>query len=665
MPHRVTPRLAAAALVLLVTFSAALRLAAARSIPGPFIAPDEMIYTLLGRSLWEDGRLSILDADTPFYSLLYPTFAGLPLSLGLEDGFPLLQAAQAVLVSLTAAIVYLWGRGVVGRGWALAAAALSLTPPALSYAGLAMTESLFLPVMTLAGWALARTLERPTLWRQGVLLLALLAAVATRLQAVVLAPVVLTAVLLDAGLARDRGRLRPWLPLTAIVLVAGVPWTVWHAATGSWTDVFGAYATAAGDYRLGEAAAYVAWHLGDLVLLTLAVPVLALLALSVEALAGRLPDARERAVVVVALSLAAWLVVEVGVFASRYVGQLAERDLIAALPPLFLSFALWLKRGAPRPQPWTALLALAVAVPAVLLPFDRFVTDRAVPDAFMVVPLLEFGGRREELWLAVLGASMAAFLLLPRRWTPMLAVACGLLLAATSVSVARELGRIGDDNRNRFFADADRGWIDAAADGPVTILYDGNAYWPSIWQQVVWNDRIRTVVTLPDTEVPGPLPQRVVSPRFDGFLFDLRGEPVESRYVVAPTLFTLQGERVADLPQRDLDRAGLALWRTDGPPRLATRIHDVLPNGDFTNASVTVYGCRPGRLEATLLEKSDLPIQLRADGRPAGRVRFGEDGVWNGSIPSPPTADGRTSCEFELLSGGLVGSTRLEYVPRP
>jgi hypothetical protein len=36
--------------------------------------------------------------------------------------------------------------------------------------------------------------------------------------------------------------------------------------------------------------------------------------------------------------------------------------------------------------------------------------------------------------------------------------------------------------------------------------------------------------------------------------------------------------------------------------------------------------------------------------------------VWNGSVPSPPEADGRSICVFELVSPGLVGTTRLEFV---
>src|SRR5262245_32320278 len=126
---RLTARRAHLLLALLVLVSTALRIVGAHAIPGPFIAPDEMVYSLLGRSLWADGRLSILGADTGYYSLLYPAFAGLPLSLhDLAAGFRTLQVLQAVVVSLTGVIVYAWGRSFLSRGWALAAAALSLTP---------------------------------------------------------------------------------------------------------------------------------------------------------------------------------------------------------------------------------------------------------------------------------------------------------------------------------------------------------------------------------------------------------------------------------------------------------------------------------------------------------------------------------------------------------
>jgi hypothetical protein len=126
---------------------------------------------------------------------------------------------------------------------------------------------------------------------------------------------------------------------------------------------------------------------------------------------------------------------------------------------------------------------------------------------------------------------------------------------------------------------------------------------------------------------------------------------------------TFAGERVEQIAQENIDRAGLALWRVRPPARLATKTDGVLPNGDFTAAHVTVYGCRPGRLELTLLPKGGRPVTLAANGRVVDRVDIGGGEFWNGVISTPPDADGRTSCDFDVESDGLVGSTRLEYVP--
>ena len=50
------------ALVLLIAVSTGVRFWAARGMDLPWIAPDETIYALLGRSLWEDGSPSLLGA---------------------------------------------------------------------------------------------------------------------------------------------------------------------------------------------------------------------------------------------------------------------------------------------------------------------------------------------------------------------------------------------------------------------------------------------------------------------------------------------------------------------------------------------------------------------------------------------------------------------------
>ncbi len=196
---------------------------------------------------------------------------------------------------------------------------------------------------------------------------------------------------------------------------------------------------------------------------------------------------------------------------------------------------------------------------------------------------------------------------------------------------------------------------------PVTLLYDGDAYWNAVWHQVFWNERVRAILHPPGVPVPGPLPQRGVSPRFDGLLFDVTGRPVTNPLVVAPTVMTFRGERIAGLEQRNLDRAGLALWQGESPPRLRTQTTGVLPNGDFTEARVIVYGCPQGRLELTLLPKVGTSVELVADGETVGRAPLDGE-FWNGTIHAPASADGNGSCEFIVRANGPVGSTRMEFV---
>jgi hypothetical protein len=229
------------ALLLLVAASAALRAWAATRVPIPWIAPDELHYALLGRSLYESGSLDLLGEPTRFYSLVTPALAGLPLAIGdLELGYRLLQVLQAVVISLAAVPVYLWGRRLTTPGWALVAAALTLALPGLAYAGLIMTEVALYPLLVLALWALARTLVRPTIAAQTLAAAAVLAATATRLQAVVLVPAFVTAALSFAAANRDFGVLRRLWPTWLAFAAGGLLWTLRQlGAGGPLTDLLG------------------------------------------------------------------------------------------------------------------------------------------------------------------------------------------------------------------------------------------------------------------------------------------------------------------------------------------------------------------------------------------------------------------------------------------
>ena len=78
MPRRPTVDYALLALGAIVLVSTIARFLLSRGVAAPWIAPDEQLYGLLGRSLVAGDGLRILGGAVPYYSLLYPLFVGLP-----------------------------------------------------------------------------------------------------------------------------------------------------------------------------------------------------------------------------------------------------------------------------------------------------------------------------------------------------------------------------------------------------------------------------------------------------------------------------------------------------------------------------------------------------------------------------------------------------------
>ena len=660
------------ALTAVVLVSAAVRYVASGGFRIPWISPDEEIYTLLGRSFWQDGSFSILGQPAPYYSFLYPLLAGLPLAVaGKAHGLEALQLLQALVMSSAAVPVYLWGRTLMRPRWAFAAAVLTVCVPALAYSGLAMSETLFYPLTAWALWALARALERPTAARQAVFALAAAAALATRLQAIVLVPAFVAAVALLALFSRRVATVRPFLPGIAVLAVVTVAWAGFRAVGGgSWRAVLGAYATVgAGDYELTRWLSFLEWHLGDLFLLTLGVPLLALLALLEPALRGREQDERARAFFAVTVAYAALLTVEVALFASRFVGHLAERQLVTAAPPLFLALGLWLDRGAPRPQPWISIAAAALAVPVVLLPVRVLSNDVTAHNSFMTIPLAKLQEQTTssilETAYAVLAALIvAAFVLVPARAAPALLGVVAVGLVAASAFATAEVNRLSERERNSVFSGADPGWVDAAANGdPVAVFVTGERGPTDVWQHLFWNERIRRVLDQPDLPVPGPLPQTPATADGRGVLHS-EGRRVDDPLVLAGQSVTMVGERVAGIPP-SIDQPGLNLWRVEPPARLSIWTSGVQANGDIVGpATVRIFACGPGQLELTLIGKQGAPLRISRDGDLVLRRTVPPGAVDHLVVPAPPDARGDRSCVYELASDGLLGSTRIDFVRR-
>jgi hypothetical protein len=661
------------ALGALVLASAAARFALSRGVAAPWIAPDEQLYGLLGRALVHGDGLTILGETVPYYSLLYPLLVGLPFAgVEVSTGVTGAQALQALLMSATAVPVFVWARPLAGARWSLVAAGLAVLIPGLAYSGLLMSEALYYPAAVLAAWALARCLREPTLAAQALFLGALAVAVATRMQAVGFVGVLVVALGLASAFERSAAPFRRLLPTLAVVGLAGLAWVATRVALGGVGELLGAYAplAEAGEYSLAGVARSISWHVGALALVTVAVPLVALGVLGWEAVRGREEDPRIRALVATAVAYLTVTVVEVSAFASRFVDHVTERQLLSVAPPVFVAFAVWLQRGLPRPWPATSIVAIAVAAPTLLLPLDRVATPSAAADAPSTIALERLGRHLGESALEAAYAGAAALLvalavLVPRRAGPVLAGLVAALLAGGSLVASLELRDLSRAEREATFAGGPTDWIDRSGARDAALLLTPDRFWPSAWQELFWNESITRLVRLPEVERIGVVPQIVGAPLADGTLRTPAGGRVEAPFVVAPEPVRLAGEPVASIPASG-EQHGLVVWRSEAPVRLVQRVIGLRPNGDLHGgeiAEVVVYACGPGALELTLLGKQGLPTRIVVDGVVGAERSVPPDGVWRPSVPAPATADGSGRCVFELQSEGLVGSTRIEFVP--
>ncbi|MEP7334440.1 MAG: glycosyltransferase family 39 protein [Actinomycetota bacterium] len=634
-------------LAALVAVSTIVRALAGLRVPTPWIAADEMIYAELGRSLWESGHLDILGQDAAFYSLVHPALIGLPLALfDTAVGYDIARVLQAFVMSLAAVPVFAWGRRLMSERWALAAAALTLCLPGLAYSGLLMSETVFYPIVALAAWLAARALTEPTPRSQALLVAVVVLAVLTRLQGVVLVPAFVLAVAIYAAAGRTMTPFVRLWPSLAALAVVGV---------GVVSIGFGAYEPAgSAQYAVGDALRFGVYHAADLLLLVGIVP-----ACAVAALALARPDSPEvRAYLAVTLAFAAGFVAEVGLFASRYVGRLAERDLLGLAPLFFLGLCLWIDRGAPRRRASSYVVAFAAAALVLALPLGRLVHEAALPDAFTLIPVWQLGSYDVVVWTFA-AVAVLAFALLPRRFLVAIPVALALLFAVISISVSRYVAKEASLLQTAFFGESDPEWVDATAQGDVAYFYDGEPYWNAVWSYVFWNRKINRVYVLAKApRVPGPMPQRRVDPFPLG---ELGGDDSPTWVVGATPTFTFPGEAVATVSQVGLGQNGLTLWRSERPLRLQTAREGVQGSGDiYGPASMIAYGCRGGTFELTLIAKGS-PVTVRLDsGQSPQEQTIPAEGIWR---PSVPAVERDGVCRLGITPSGIVGSTRFEYVP--
>ena len=108
-----------------------------------------------------------------------------------------------------------------------------------------------------------------------------------------------------------------------------------------------------------------------------------------------------------------------------------------------------------------------------------------------------------------------------------------------------------------------------------------------------------------------------------------------------------------------------AQFLLDAPKRyVATIRFGIQSNGDMTEPGVVqAFNCAGGRLELTLIPKSTSEVRIELDGKTVQRAPIGGLPFWNGTVFVPPAPRAR-ACTFTIIGQTLLGSTRIEFVPR-
>lgn len=602
----------------LVALSAGFRYALGRRVVAPWIMVDEVIYSELAKSFAATGELLIREQPAGLaYGFVYPVLIS-PAYLLFEavpDAYSAAKLLNAVAMSLAAVPAYLLARRVVPADLALLAAVLTVAVPALLYTGTLMTENAFYPLFLLSCLALMSMLERPSPARMLLFGGAVVLALFTRVQALALVPAALTAPALLVWYDRRGFRgLRPFLPLYASVAAAGVGMVVVQAARGRSPEaVLGAYQAASDlEYSPGPVLRSLVYHLAELDLAVGIIPFAALLLLT--GIARELPGTA-RAFVAAAVSLTAWLVLQVATFASALVPfRIEERNMFYVAPLAFIALLVWVHAGLPRPRAPAMAAALAAGALPAFLPYSDLIATSAVSDTFALLPLWSvhlWGVSLDRIAVVVAvagGVAAALVLLLPRRLALVLP---GLVLAYLAVSIQPVESRIREASIGALFqgtTSPERDWIDRAAGraADVAIIWSGRVDRLVVNENEFFNRSVRTVYHLAGP-TPGALAEtRLTLDRATGRLVAPGGRAVRPTHVL-----TDSSVPVAGLPVARDEPKGLVLSFVSGPLGVTHATRGLFDDGwSGPRLTYTRYGCRKGSLTAHV--ESDPKLFRRA-----------------------------------------------------
>lgn len=189
---------------------------------------DEFLFWALAKNFAHGDGLTWRGAGLGLRSWLYPVLIS-PAFL-VADSVPgqytLVHLANSAMISAAVYPGYLMARLMVDRWRALAVALLVVSVPAMNYAGVIGTENLGYPVFIAACGAMLLALARPRARNAVLALAAIIIAILTRTQFVVLLPVLAVALMLTTAMQPSAARRRYleerkslWVGLAGVLLL--------------------------------------------------------------------------------------------------------------------------------------------------------------------------------------------------------------------------------------------------------------------------------------------------------------------------------------------------------------------------------------------------------------------------------------------------------------
>jgi hypothetical protein len=576
-----------------------------RATPNYF--PDEGIYAALSRSIAHGHLPAVRGHVAHFPALLQPILTAPAWWFGsLETGYRVTQLIQSVAIS-TAALAVWWAarRLGIGRGYAFAAAALTVAVPDVGYSGWVLSESFAYPLFIAAVAAGAVALARPTKRAQGAFLaFALLASFARMQLAVLLLAYLAAAVILRR--VREQRVVVGGLALAVIVALAGGLGYYKQAPTAFHLVSPGA---------VGRNALVLAYAAGWIV-----VPA-GLLGL-VGAFA-RPRNELERAFGVLAATSALAVFAETTLYG--YSDLTYERYGFYLFPLLFLGFGLYAERGLPWRRAY-ALLAAGMFLVSSLVPLSGWAAAGRNAHSLFLTGVLKVqalvGSPGSGALLVAFVAAVLSLVSIVCVWRGLtqLVAALGVAFCIAASVFATSFDVQNSRNVKASFLPAGPDWFK----GDATVVSAGGR--TSALEQFFWNSGAKRLALLPGATKPDVFAASFTHVTKTGGLAGITGQVV-------------------------LDQSGGALvplepgrfngpWLSARTPQLAAQVGGLAEGWFSPSGRIRVY--RPGTLSFTITAPE--AMTMRIAGR-AVRLKSG----------APTKVDLCASSSYTFSSQGYLG----------